>query len=256
MHLLIDADMLLFQAVKVCEAEIEWIPDVITTHLNVKEVEFLFDSFLQQKKDQVKATQVTLCWTSTDNFRNKVDPTYKGNRRGTWHRIKPVGFKEARKRVENSYPSECWYRLEADDILGILATRLVDQSPVIWSGDKDLQQIPGFHLNDDGDVYLISEDEADAYFYRQCLIGDTVDGYSGCPTIGKKTAEKLIPIEDFDATSAWRVVVDTYKKKGLSEDHALTQARLARILRATEYPNEDIDLWTPPILPTTDTIKP
>ncbi len=248
--------MLLFQAVKLCETEIEWMPDVITTHLNVREVQFLFDSLLNQKKGQVKPDSTLLCWTAEDNFRKKIDPSYKGNRRSTWHRIKPVGFKEARRRVEHSYPSECWYRLEADDVIGILATRLAKKSPIIWSGDKDLKQIPGYHLNEDGDVYLISEDEADAFFYRQCLCGDTVDGYSGCPSVGPKTAEKLIPLKGFNSPSAWRTVVKTYEKKGLSETHALTQARLARILRATEYTYDDIDLWTPPILPTTDTTEP
>tara|TARA_R100000458_G_scaffold31140_1_gene28554 strand:+ start:3052 stop:3822 length:771 start_codon:yes stop_codon:yes gene_type:complete len=256
MHLLIDADMLLFQAVKICEVEIEWMPDVITTHLNVNEVKFLFDSLLNQKKEQTKVDRLTLCWTAEDNFRKKIDPTYKGNRRSTWHRIKPVGFKEARRRIEDSYPSECWYRLEADDVLGILQTRSEDEDPIIWSGDKDLKQIPGYHLSDDGEVYLITEDEADAYFYRQCLIGDAVDGYSGCPSIGTKTAEKLIPLEDFDSTSAWGTVINSYKKKGLSEEYALTQARLARILRATDYPNDSIALWTPPTLLTTDTTKP
>ena len=42
--LLIDADMELFTAVKACEAEIEWMPDVITTHTNIREVKFLVDT--------------------------------------------------------------------------------------------------------------------------------------------------------------------------------------------------------------------
>ena len=250
MWLLVDADMLLFKAVCACEAEIEWMPDIITTHLPVREVMMLFDDLLSLKKQQVKAKWTTLCWTSTDNFRNKIDSGYKGNRRSTNHRIKPVGFKESRRRIEDRYLSECWWRLEADDVLGILATRHTDKSPVIWSGDKDLKQIPGFHLTDDGDVELITEDQADAYFYRQCLIGDSVDNYPGCPGVGPKTAEKLIPLERFNSASAWRAVVKQYEKKGLSADHALKQARLARILRDTEYTFDDIELWEPPTLPT------
>ena len=257
--LLVDADMLLFKAVTACEVEVEWQEDIITTHLPVREVMMLFDDLLSIKKQQTKARQTTLCWTSPENFRNKIDPSYKGNRRATRHRLKPVGFKESRRRIENHYSSECWWKLEADDVLGILATRHVDKTPIIWSGDKDLNQIPGFHLNDEGDIELITEDQADAYFFRQCLIGDSVDNYPGCPSIGPKTAAKLIPLERFTPTSAWRTVIKQYEKKGLSEDHALKQARLARILRDTEYTFDDVDLWEPPILPTlvtTATTKP
>ena len=254
--LLVDADMLLYKAVIPCEVEIEWgDPDLITTHLPLRQVRMLFDDLLSIMRQQTKCEKFSLCWTSPDNFRNKVDPSYKGTRRTTNHRIKPVGFKEARRWAENTYPSECWWRLEADDVLGILSTRHIDSTPIIWSGDKDLNQIPGFHLNSEGDIDLITEDQADAFFYRQCLIGDSVDSYPGCPGVGPKTAEKLIPLERFNPTSAWRTVVEAYKKTGLSEDYALTQARLARILRDTEYTYDDIQLWTPPTRPTTDTIK-
>jgi len=248
--LIIDADMVLFKAACACEVEIEWMPDIITTHCPVREVMMLVDDVISIKKSQVKARDVTLCWTSPDNFRKKVDPTYKGNRRTTSHRIKPVGFKECRRRIQEKYPSEEWYKLEADDVIGILATRHPDKTPIIWSGDKDLNQIPGFHLNDEGDIDLITEEQADAFFYRQILCGDTVDNYPGCPGVGPKTAEKLIPIERFKSTSAWRAVIKQYEKKGLSEDYALKQARLARILRDTEYTFDDVDLWEPPILPT------
>jgi len=255
-RLLIDADMLLFKAVKSCEVEIEWMPDIITTHLPLREVSLLFDDLINTKKRQAEAEEVVLCWTSIDNFRNKVDPSYKANRRATNHRLKPVGFKEARRRMENNYNSECWYRLEADDVLGILGTRSHDQSSIIWSGDKDLNQIPGLHLDDDGTIKTITEPEADVFFYRQILVGDAVDGFGGCPSIGPKGAEKLIPLKAFTPATAWRTVVNTYKKKGLSEQQALVQARLARILRSTEYTYDDISLWTPPIPVTTDMTKP
>ena len=254
--LLVDADMLLFTAVKLCEVEIEWMPDVITTHLPLREVSLLFDEMLDNKKKQSEADEEILCWTSPDNFRLEVDPTYKCNRRATNHRLKPVGFKEARRRMESKYNSECWYRLEADDVLGILQTRDLGKDTVIWSGDKDLNQIPGLHLDNDGTVKTINEPEADVFFYRQILIGDSVDGFGGCPSIGPKTAEKLIPLKDFTPATAWRTVVNNYKKKGLSEQQALVQARLARILRSTEYNYDDIDLWTPPTPVTTAMTKP
>jgi len=253
--LLVDADMMLYKAVVNCEVEIEWQPDIITTHLPLAPVRFHFETDLNVKLQMAAAEEYVLCWTHPQNFRKTVDKSYKANRRATNHRVKPVGFREARKWAESNHPSECWNKLEADDVLGVLATRDTYESPIIWSGDKDLKQIPGTHLNDDGTLYEITQEEADAFFYRQCLIGDTVDNYSGCPSVGPKTAEKLIPLEGFTEASAWRVVVEQYKKKGLSKVQALNQARLARILRNTEYTFNEVQLWTPLTLATTDTEK-
>jgi len=252
--LLLDADMLLYQTVASCEVEIEWCPDIITTHLPLKEAKLMFTDLLEHKKKQAKADKVTLCWTAETNFRKKVDPTYKGNR-VSYHRRKPVGFLTTRTWAEQTYPSECWYDLEGDDVLGVLGTRFSDET-VIWSGDKDLQQIPGLHLDNEGSIYNISQLQADVYFYRQILTGDSTDGYPGCPGIGPKTAEKLITEKDFTESSAWRTVKEQYKKKNLSESYALVQARLARILRNTEYTFNELQLWTPLQIPSTHTTTP
>ena len=77
----------------------------------------------------------------------------------------------------------------------------------------------------------------------QTLTGDPTDGYSGCPSIGKVSAERILK-----DNSTWQAVVDTYKKKKLSEDAALQQARVARILRASDYDfkKKEIKLWLPP----------
>jgi len=43
----------------------------------------------------------------------------------------------------------------------------------------------------------------------------------------------------------WPVVVAAFEKQGLTEDDALVQARLARILRPNDYDGESITLWQP-----------
>jgi len=245
--LLLDADMLLFTAVVSAEVEIEWCPDIITTHLPVKEAKYIFREMVDTKLRQAGTDKFALCWTSDQNFRKEVEPTYKANRQ-KMDRRKPVGYRAVRQWAETTFPSECWFRLEADDVLGILATRNPEKA-IIWSGDKDLKQIPGLHLDNDGNTFSVSLNQADVYFYRQILTGDSTDGYPGCPGVGPKTAEKLIPEEGFTETSAWRTVVEQYKKKGLGADYALTQARLARILRETEYTFDEIQLWTPLSIP-------
>ena len=254
MKLLLDADMLLYQTVASCETEIEWMPDIITTHLPVKQAKLMFNELVAAKQKQAKTENVVLCWTSNENFRKKVDPTYKGNR-VNYHRRKPVGFVAIRNWAEGAYPSECWYNLEGDDVLGILSTRNPEET-ILWSGDKDLKQIPGLHLDNDGNTYSISNVEADVYFYRQILTGDSTDGYPGCPGVGPKTAEKLITEEDFTEASAWGTVIKQYEKKGFGPDYALTQARLARILRNTEYTFDELQLWTPLTIPSTPPTTP
>ena len=79
------------------------------------------------------------------------------------------------------------------------------------------------------------------------LTGDATDGYKGLPGCGPKGAIKVLgepPTGDYsDIASAWEWVVGAYARKGLTEDDAIVQARVARIL--TE-PKGATEWWTPP----------
>ena len=66
-------------------------------------------------------------------------------------------------------------------------------------------------------------------------MGDRVDGYSGCPTIGEKTAEKILKPLKGNFKAMWDAVVREFKKHDFSDQEIQTQARLARILRSGEY---------------------
>ena len=74
----------------------------------------------------------------------------------------------------------------------------------------------------------------------QTLIGDIADGYKGCPGIGAVKAKKLL-----DEAPVWATVKDAYEKAGLTEEDALQQARMARILRSSDYPDGQVKLWSP-----------
>ena len=76
----------------------------------------------------------------------------------------------------------------------------------------------------------------------QILTGDRVDGYPGCPGVGEKTADKIL--KGVDPKDRWEHVVKAYEKKGLDEEDALVQARLAKILQK-EYFDKDgnVVLW-------------
>jgi hypothetical protein len=87
-------------------------------------------------------------------------------------------------------------------------------------------------------------EQADRYHLIQTLTGDVTDGYSGCPGIGPVKAELLC------ATAAPQSLVavrcDAFKKAKLTEADALLQARLARILRNTEwdFDKSEVKLWS------------
>ena len=79
----------------------------------------------------------------------------------------------------------------------------------------------------------------------QIALTHAVDNYPGCPGVGKVTAKKLL-----DKDCSWGAVVDAYGKKGLTEQDAIHQARLAYILhREGDYDWEtgEVRLWTPEV---------
>jgi DNA polymerase-1 len=126
---------------------------------------------------------------------------------------------------------------------------------IIISQDKDMQTIPA-QVWRKGDLVHVSEDEADTYHMFQTLTGDITDGYKGCPGVGKVKAEKLLTVTDkhgpIDPETThvqwmWEQVVGAYVKAGLTEEDALRQARLARILRWSDWDNEKKQpiLWSP-----------
>lgn len=210
---------------------------------------------LRSIAESVGADRSVVCLSSPANYRKTVCPTYKGNRTGR----KPILFNELRRKLVESDKFETFERpeLEADDIMGILATKRLKSFPeerkVICSIDKDLRTVPGLHWNWDKQMDGFDEPDevepydAELFFHRQILTGDPTDGYAGCPGIGPKTAEKVL-YEGMPEDEFWPAIVAAYEKEGLAEEDALVTARCARILRAGEYDfkTKEPVLWTPP----------
>ena len=89
----------------------------------------------------------------------------------------------------------------------------------------------------------ITAEEGAKWHLIQTLAGDQTDGYSGVPGIGVKRAETLFNKEGYN----WSTVVKAFTDKGLTEDDALLNARLARILTIDDYDTKEQTpkLWTP-----------
>lgn len=195
---------------------------------------------------KVQADDAIICLSYTNCFRYKLLPTYKGNRTNR----KPEVLLELQRLVADRKP----YRtlqvvgLEADDVAGITAGALQAQGrePVICSIDKDLRQIPGLLFQGEK-VEEITEEYADRWHLYQALIGDPTDNYTGCPGVGPKKAAAILD-QPGSAAERWARVLEAFKSRGYGEDYALTQARVSRILRASDWDGvaKEPILWEPP----------
>ena len=179
--------------------------------------------------------RVVIALGGKNNFRKTINPDYKSNRKAT---RKPTVYNPLRNWVEENYKCISFDGLEGDDVMGILGTSddIIKGVKTLLTSDKDLKTIPATHwFMGDDDYTIINEAEADYNHFFQTLTGDVTDGYKGCPSIGKVTAAKILdPLKD-NVKSMWRAVVATYESKGLNEKVAIMEARMARILRSSDF---------------------
>lgn len=265
---LIDGDILLVSTGFALEQETEWDDDVWTLTVDLNEWKKAVEGIIKGIVKDLLASDYVICLSKGRTFRHDICPTYKGNRKGR----KPTGLNAMKEWLIEHHDGKLKPGIEADDTMGILSTHpsLIKGEKIIVSQDKDMMTIPG-QLYRDGDVIDISEEEADYWHLYQTLVGDSTDGYPGCPGIGGETAEHLLRnllaykpyehtlkagprkgqtetrYEEITVSSMWEVVIAAYAKAGLTEEDALLQARLARILRYKDYDfkNKEAKLWTP-----------
>lgn len=236
----IDADIVAYQAAASAEQAYDWGDGLWTLHSFEADAVRHFETILTKIKEKTEAVKLVLAFSDKENWRKAVLPTYKSNRVGT---RKPMLLTYLKDYSKEKYDVRSIPKLEGDDVLGLIATGPDSKAYVICSIDKDLKTIPGTHYNFGTDtIFDVTTEEADHWHLMQTLMGDATDGYSGCPGVGPKTAEKILA----DGLG-WEAVLKAYSKAGFGEEEALTQARVARILRHDEYDfdNNQVKLWTP-----------
>jgi DNA polymerase-1 len=244
--LLLDSDIIAYQIASVNQQDIDWGDDIQTRSLNLHKAIEQAEEIVESLLDKLQANTAIVCLTDKTNWRKEVLPTYKSNRSGV---EKPELLNTVKDYLAGRYDSFIRPSLEADDVMGILSTHptLIPGKKIIVSEDKDMKTIPGWLFNPrkDDKPKRIREEEADRYHLYQALIGDSTDGYKGCPGVGPKGADKVL--DSVSPSDWWRAVVEQYEKKGLTEGDALVQARVARICRADDYDfkKKDVLLWNP-----------
>ena len=226
MKLLIDADFIVYKSCAAAETEIDWGDDVIMVTSRFSDAMQAVNREIEKIKTKFMwdIPEVILFFSDSINFRKKILPDYKGHR----NRKKPCGYKRVINELNNKHKVIVMPTLEADDAMGIYATK--NPGSTICSPDKDMRQIPG-NLYNMEDFTLIEPNDGAKWHLVQSCSGDQTDGYSGCPGIGIKRATTIFE----DKGYSWKTVVSIFEDKGLTEDDALLNARLARILTAEDY---------------------
>jgi len=237
MKLLIDADFIVYKNCAAAESEVDFGNDVILVTSNFS------DAYGATKRELTRIqnkfgtfSDIILFFSDSVNFRKKIMPLYKGHR----NRKKPCGYKRVIEELKQEYKVIIKPGLEADDTMGVYATKYPGN--MIVSPDKDMRQIPGKLYNFD-ETFTIDPDEGAKWHLIQTLAGDQTDGYSGVPGIGVKRAEALFTEKGY----SWKTVVTAFEEKGYTQVTALENARLARILTVDDYDFDKKEpiLWTP-----------
>ena len=278
--LLIDADMLLFRTMAANEVVTDLGNEVWVAWAELNTVRQEFWQTIDGWLEHWPGADYRLCWTGPSAFRKRLAPDYKANR--LIHR-KPIAYAVMKRELLDEPTSFQHDEIEADDWLGILAGALREagEEPIVVSGDKDLDQVPGRHWwpagvkreeghgldvlewvpglkSDKAIEWITDEIYSEKFFYQQVLIGDSTDNIPGCPGIGKVTAKKIVDnFNTAEPVECWQEIVGQFEKALKKKDDlrepatvALEQARLVRILRHGEYnaKTSTVDLWTPPTL--------
>ncbi|AGK86523.1 exonuclease [Synechococcus phage S-CBP1] len=238
MSLLIDADYIVYKACAGAESEIDFGDDVIVVTSRFSDAYSYVERELYKiAQDLGQFDDSILFFSDSINFRKLLDPAYKGHR----NRKKPCGYKRVINKLKEEYHVVVMPTLEADDAIGIYATK--EEGHIICSPDKDMRQIPGDLYDLSEGVVTITKEEGDRWHLIQTMAGDQTDGYAGVPTIGVKRADAILT----EKGATWQTVLETFLEKGLTEEEALLNARLAKILQVEDYDftNQTVRPWTP-----------
>ena len=136
--------------------------------------------------------------TGSTNYRNDYalpEHPYKGNRKDA---RKPRHIDDIKKYMVDKMGAVVAEGEEADDLLGIAATQ---HGHGIATLDKDLNGIAGAHYNwKKKEIYYVSPESADTFFYKQMLTGDATDNIPGLfRMVGVKATKKVVePLDEMD----------------------------------------------------------
>ena len=250
MKALIDADSLLYKVGFAIEEKTVWnelevslgLEEPVTTlETDLDQCYSSFDLFVSNIIHAVDVEEAVLVYTGSNNFRYSNQLGYKENRKEL---RKPLGYDDLLQYSLDNYTSLVIDDMEADDYVVYEKTTKPDDY-ILCAIDKDvLYQTEGVHYNYHIDEFVeVSKQEAIHYAYLQTLMGDTSDGYTGIPRVGKVKATKILEGLTTEK-DMWEATVEAYTEKGLTVEDAINTMRLANM---HQYDGKQIHLWNPPL---------
>ena len=248
-NILIDGDILVYRVASAIEEPIHWGEGWWGIYGDATEgcqqLDWEIHKLLQEVNDiqgwrvnieTASQFNIQIALSSSTNWRTEVLPTYKQNRA---NKPKPVLWNPLREYLLEKYNALVWNNLEADDVIGILAS----PKTIVISDDKDFQNCPCLLYRPmKKTLTKVTRKTAIMHHLMQTLTGDSADGYSGCPQVGPVKAKEILQ------EGTWQEVVGAYEHFGLGEEDALVQSRVAYILqKKSEYQNRTgkVKLWLP-----------
>ena len=129
------------------------------------------------------------------------------------------------------------YKMKTDDPENILLA-VIDKDILKGTPSGDMGHLHFSHNK----LEYTSQEEADLFYYRQCMTGDSTDGIPGIYRCGPVKAEAALP-EWKGHVEAWKSVVKKYTKENYSEEYAILMMRLVHLGQLDN--NNQIVLWEP-----------
>ena len=168
----------------------------------------------------LNAESIILYLTGKGNYREGIADDYKGNRKGG---EKPEHFAAIKEYMIDKLGAILIEGEEADDAMGYGAC---EQGHGIATLDKDLDGVPGVHYNwRKKEIYYVSPEDANRFFYKQMLTGDATDNIPGLfKMTGVKAVRKLYePLEYLEThvemyDHVRKTYSDAYDKVGMCPD--------------------------------------
>lgn len=193
MILLVDADSLIFASCYSNDKQAQFYED-IGDAINKFDQQFM--KIVNDLEERFEIEKVITFNGSKGNFRKKITPIYKANRK---KQDLPPLLHDMHNYVKKQYNSVYGYGIETDDLVSAywfsLSKDLGRENVMIVSIDKDYKQFPAliynYHYNH-REIIDITPDEAMFNFYSQMIEGDTADNVNYFKGKGKKFAENYL----------------------------------------------------------------
>lgn len=231
MTAIIDIESFVYKACVNCEEVIETSDGIYQLQWDINKADDYFNTLLTDVMGVTDQNTYVFAFGDWKNYRKIINPDYKANRK---EQPKHPMLNVIKERLQDKYCVAFMEWVEADDVCRIM----YEQDPfnnVIVSIDKDLKTFPCFLYNPmtpDKGVQKISKKDGDTNFFKQIVMGDKTDGYSGLTGYGEVKASRLVG--NLDKLNI-RELQESFLNAGGTVREFMTNYNMAHILSKKDY---------------------